>query len=83
MVLFDATPSPPADPQAVAAKIARAPESASDLVFVRRAKLDSSQLLGPCYWMPRGDDLPSEGDAALVAEDDNGRLWIVAWWPYA
>jgi hypothetical protein len=32
-------------------------------------------------WMPRGTDMPAEGDTALVAVDDEGHMWIVAWEP--
>lgn len=34
-----------------------------------------------CPWMPRGEQLPAKGDAALVVESDAGELWVVAWWP--
>ncbi len=33
-----------------------------------------------CPWMPRPDEDPSPGDAALVAESDEGNMWCIAWW---
>lgn len=34
-----------------------------------------------CPWTPRPIEEPSEGDAALVIESDQGNLWAVVWWP--
>lgn len=38
---------------------------------------------GPAPFMPRGELLPTEGDRCLVAFDDDGDLWILAWVPAA
>ena len=32
-------------------------------------------------WAPCGSILPQEGDVALVAADDEGRMWLVEWVP--
>lgn len=36
-----------------------------------------------CRWQARDDiSKPVRGDKCLVVFDDNGELWVVAWWPF-
>lgn len=33
------------------------------------------------YWMPRGEEIPAEGDRVLMLIDDEEQAWVVAWSP--
>lgn len=67
-----------------AGRIASAPASLGDEVDVILPELDNGvHHFGPARWMTRGDSeaVPSVGDECVVAYDDAGALWVVAWWP--
>jgi hypothetical protein len=55
----------------------------SEGVMVSIYIFDGGEMpFGPCPWMPRGRDLPSKGDTALVIMDEEEEAWVIAWWPY-
>jgi hypothetical protein len=64
--------------QILAATIRSAPEDPTDRVMV---SIDAQPgfLRGPCPW-PQGGPTPQIGDAAAVAELDNGQLWVLEVW---
>jgi hypothetical protein len=52
----------------------------NDLVRVALPGADGERhAQGPCPFMPRGMALPQQGDRCLLALDDDGSPWIVAW----
>lgn len=59
------------------ATVQAAPD-ADDLVLVIAPSFDAKQTLGPFPYMPRASDAPQPGDTCLVAFDDKGDGWIVA-----
>lgn len=59
-----------------------APATVDDMMTVTSRSLDGGRtVIGPCPWMPRGVDLPLEGDRALVTFTDEEEAWVIAWWP--
>lgn len=74
--------TPPVQPQVWAATVLDTAGSLADKVRVLVPGFDGGETAhGPCPWMPRGEDLPTRGDTAIVAIDDEGNEWIVGWWP--
>jgi hypothetical protein len=73
----------PQDAQILEATIRSAPESLSDPVYVTVDAQSRTRRRGPCKgWQPRPDDTwPSPGDTAVVAETNEGTLWVLQWWP--
>lgn len=67
--------------QAKHATIRSSPESDDDEVYVTIDSQSTTQKRGPCRWMPRGAELPTAGDKAVVMETDKRQLVIVVWWP--
>lgn len=66
----------------VTAEIANTPGSPTDEVRVLVPSFDGGEHeLDALGWTPRGTALPSQGDPCLVAIDENGECWIVAWMP--
>lgn len=63
------------------AEVLTTPDSTSDPVTVRLLSEPRHSRTQIRYWMPRGEDLPAEGDIALVVVDDEGHLWIIGWMP--
>lgn len=76
-----------AAPGPFAARILTSAASVADPVTVAIAGAYSELVeWGPCPWSARIDDLgapvyPTVGDRALVAFDEAGQPWIVAWEP--
>ena len=44
-------------------------------------EFDEHLQWGPCRWQARDGQLPSQGDACVLAFDNRRELWVVAWWP--
>ncbi len=45
---------------------------------------DGTHSRGLAPWMPRAgaiQEMPAQGDRALVVFDQRGAPWVVAWWP--
>jgi hypothetical protein len=63
------------------ATVANTPDDADSELFVLVPEFDGGQhKWGPCIWQPHTDDtLPTRGDDALVAHDDLGDTWVIAW----
>lgn len=61
------------------AMIAGPPLTAAGMLRVSLDQHRGAVLAVP--WMPRPDEEPSAGDAALLVESDGGSWWCVAWWP--
>jgi hypothetical protein len=59
--------------------IARPP--AGGRVAVTLEQFDAEQLFTGCRYMPRGADDPAPGDTCLVAFDDHGDAWVIAFDP--
>lgn len=68
-------------PNIVSAVVRQAPATLTDGVGVVIPAFDELKLEVIRYWMPRGDVLPAEGDAALVAYADDGEPWLIAFSP--
>lgn len=67
-----------------AATIFNTPAADGDDVYVTIPGIDDEESKhGPCRYSPRNAALPSAGDDALVAFDDESNVWIIGWWPYA
>lgn len=45
------------------------------------ATFDPGQIYQDCTFMPRGATNPSIGDRCVVAVDDQGDAWLLAWEP--
>jgi hypothetical protein len=65
----------------VAAVVLEAPASSADKVRVQRLGDTSGLYLGEASWPKPAapKELPAKGDECLVAIDNRGRPWIVAW----
>lgn len=50
-----------------------------ELVDVMVASFDEDQKFADCIYMPRGDQAPGPGSQCLVAFDDIGAAWVIAW----
>jgi hypothetical protein len=50
-----------------------------ELVDVVIPSFDAKQRFTDCVYMPRGEEAPSSGATCLVAFDDIGAAWVVAW----
>lgn len=50
-------------------------------VDVTLTGFDQAQPFNDCAYMPRGATEPSVGDRCLVAFDDKGAAWVIAWEP--
>jgi hypothetical protein len=59
--------------------IARAPADAR--VDVTLADFDSEQTFTGCRYTPRGTTEPAPGDTCIVAFDDQGDAWVLAFDP--
>lgn len=68
-------------PNVQAAIIRRAPGDLTDTLAVSIPSFDPLKLEEIQFWMPRGDVLPAEGDAALVAYAEDGEPWLIAFSP--
>jgi hypothetical protein len=78
------TPPEPAEPNPVGAVVSKAPGDLTDeLEVVVESRTGPHRAERIRYWMPRGDVLPSAGDPALVAFDEDGEPWLVAFSPSA
>lgn len=56
----------------------------SDTVKVRIPGFNSAMQIGPCRWQARDSSShPARGNVCLVAFDDRGECWVIAWWPFA
>lgn len=68
----------------MAATILNTPAADGDDVYVTIPGVDDEEARqGPCFYSPRGAALPSAGDTAVVVFDDENKIWIIGWWPYA
>ena len=82
---MNAPPPPPAGP--FTGRVLVGAEAVGDPVTVAIGGAYSELTeWGPCPWAPRVDDAgaavyPTAGDRALVAFDETGAPWIVAWEP--
>lgn len=65
----------------VAAEIKRAPVDEADTLSVVIPSFDPLKVEEVRFWMPRGTDIPSEGDEALIAYSEDSEPWLVAWVP--
>jgi hypothetical protein len=63
----------------VQAVAANSPASASDKLYVVVPSFDPAAKWGPVVWTPRGSTLPTAGSLCLLARDDQGLWWVVAW----
>jgi len=75
-------------PPLIPGVILETPPSSSDPVRVQAAGETGGRYLGEATWpTPPGKELPDPGDECLVAIDNRGVPWIVAWatpdWPGA
>jgi hypothetical protein len=68
-------------PNVQAAIVKRAPTDLTDTLAVSIPSFDPLKLEEVHFWMPRGDVLPAEGDAALIAYAEDGEPWLVAFSP--
>lgn len=67
--------------------IARDATSVSEPVEVVVPAYDPNRVFASAPWMPRGVDLPTEGDRCIVALGESDipgtpEPWVIAWWPY-
>lgn len=53
--------------------------NSDELVDVVVPAFDDAQKFNDCPYMPRGDQAPEIGARCLVAFDDHGAAWVVAW----
>lgn len=58
--------------------VASSPD-ADGRVYVIVPTLGDTRRHGPCPVMPKGGSMPPEGARCLVADDEHGGLWVVAW----
>lgn len=70
-----------ATPNVASAIVDTAPATLADPLKVVLPSFDSLKAFEIRNWMPRGADLPSVGDPALVAFDEDGEPWLIAWMP--
>jgi hypothetical protein len=63
----------------VQAVAANSPATASDSLYVVVPSFDPAARWGPVVWTPRGSTLPTVGSLCLLARDDQGLWWVVAW----
>lgn len=84
--VYDDTSAHPDVPISVSA-----PGDISAPVYVKVVAAGEKHFYGPCPWMTRPQAsvmdpyrtlLPRVGDRALLAVTDEGKGWVVAWWPY-
>lgn len=76
---------PPAElrgavPQGYQGKFRTAPASVDDPAQVTIDEYGPAPF-DAVAWMPRGATLPQAGDPCLVALDNEGDAWVVAWRP--
>jgi hypothetical protein len=73
----------PPGPVAKRGKVRKAPDDADSPLTVTLVNFSQkySYEVPAGQWMPRGDDLPIDGDTCLVVFDDNGDTWVSAWSP--
>lgn len=57
------------------------PVGLDDMVYVTIAAAGETHRFGPCRWMPRGMEMPQEGDECVVQLDNRQQFWITSWWP--
>ena len=72
---------PPSDPVAHHGFVVDPPAAPGDPFTVTLPGFDDLHVSQIRRWMPRGEDLPAEGDEVLVLVDDRAEPWVVAWWP--
>jgi hypothetical protein len=82
----DLAPQEPGPPNVARAVIERAPASLADTLRVSvPSKIEDptepARVEEIRFWMPRGAVLPSAGDVALVAFDETGEPWLIAFSP--
>lgn len=41
----------------------------------------NDQVVGPCPWVLRGEDLPAQGDLCWVTFSDSNTPVVILWWP--
>ena len=67
------------------AVIASTPGDAEELVSVTVDGIDEGEhVFDEAPWTPRGgavQEIPEVGNRALVVFSDDGRPWVIAWWP--
>jgi hypothetical protein len=68
-------------PQPQYGYVTSAPGSLTDELKVVLPGFSTRHVFEIRRWMPRGEDLPAEGDEVLVVKDDRGEAWVVASWP--
>jgi hypothetical protein len=56
----------------------RAPSSSADSIDVIIPSFNVDHAWGPCGWA-HSASLPAKGAECLVALDDRGNAWVVAW----
>jgi hypothetical protein len=54
---------------------------AADRVDVTLIGFDTQQRFNDCRYTPRGATEPADGDTCLVAFDDQGDAWVIAFDP--
>lgn len=81
--LFDGLPSG-SPPQLVwSAIVATNASDFADLIDITIPGIDPNLRWTSCRWQARNDiDMPVRGNACLAIFDDNGQIWVVAWWPF-
>lgn len=76
--LLPGTPEPGEGQQLYAGVVLDTPADVDDEVRVR-LNTDTDQYVGPMHFMPRDTTLPESGDSCLVAFDQDGKPWLIAW----
>ena len=79
--VFVARGTAPASPF-IEGVVANTPADAGDQLEVRLKRFDGGKTRFPMDgWTPRGEDLPTRGDKALVVQSNLGRYWCICWFP--
>lgn len=74
-------PEVPGTPWLVACRIKKAPASTSAQLTAIVPSFDVDRVYTIKRWQSRGSTLPVKGDHGLIAKDEDGDPWLVAWWP--
>lgn len=58
--------------------VVQAPSNLADTILVRIPSTANPDPWGPMPWAPRGSELPTLGQECLVAFDERGEPWVIA-----